>query len=378
MPLTSRGFGLLIAAPVLLYTGFAFGYPELTVLGSAALVALLGAVGYAAWRPRPVVARTAAPDRVTRGDASVVTLTVSRAGWFGGGTLTGYDRCGGGEVPIPPLRLRRTGTAAVDYPVPTDRRGVVAIGPLRAVRRDPLALVELSQRHGGTGRVLVYPRSHPLSSVPLGIARSLDGQADRVPHGSITFDALRQYVVGDDLRRVHWRTTARVGELMVREHVDTSRPRFVVLLDDRRSTYPDGEDFESACEGAASIIALAHREDLPIRLLLTSFPTGEHVGGARGLLDALAEATLVEADLTVAVRRLRLAALGDTLIVLTGPGGQRDIAAIGSLTGGYPSIVVAVFGADSDAATTQLPGLLVVNPNDGPDFARAWDGTGPW
>jgi uncharacterized protein (DUF58 family) len=77
-----------------------------------------------------------------------------------------------------------------------------------------------------------------MQAVPAGISRSLDGRLDRVPHGAITFDTLREYVIGDELRHVHWRTSARVGELMVREHVDTSPARIVVLLDDRIESWP--------------------------------------------------------------------------------------------------------------------------------------------
>src|SRR6185295_17135875 len=122
---------------------------------------------------------------------------------------------------------------------------------------DPLALVSAVRRYGGAVRVWVRPRVHPIAAVPVGLSRSMDGRVDRVPHGSITFAALREYVVGDDLRRVHWRTSARVGELMVREHVDTSLPRVVILLDDRAGAHvPDvsGEStFEAACEAAASV-----------------------------------------------------------------------------------------------------------------------------
>ena len=113
------------------------------------------------------------------------------------------------------------------------------VGPLRVTRHDPLGLVAVARGHGETVRVWVHPRIHPLTAVPAGVARSLDGRVDRVPHGSITFDTLREYVIGDELRHVHWRTSARVGELMVREHLDTSLPRMVVLLDDRSESYPD-------------------------------------------------------------------------------------------------------------------------------------------
>ena len=76
---------------------------------------------------------------------------------------------------------------------------------------------------------------------------------DTAPEGTIAFQGLRPYVVGDDLRMVHWRTTARTGTLMVKKHVDTNRPQVVVLLDDRAGSYPANRWFEEAVEVAASL-----------------------------------------------------------------------------------------------------------------------------
>ena len=385
MRVTARGVGLLVAAVALLATGFAFGYAELTVVGATAVVAIAFALAYAVWRPQLAVTRRADPDRVMRGEASRVTLDVHNASKVRGATLVAYDRCGTTSVPVPLLRLRAGSATSVDYPVPTERRGVVPIGPLRVVRSDPLGLLSLARSHGDMTRVWVYPRVHPLTAVPVGIVRSLDGRVDRVPQGTITFDALRQYVVGDELRHVHWRTTARVGELMVREHVDTSLPRLVVLLDDRRASYPDGEMFESACEAAASITLAAFHEELPVVLhLVSEAATAESgwgprrrrgVGGAarkvaRPYLDLLAEATLHgEADLDPAVARLRHRRQGDTLIFLTGPVGPDDIGRVGALRGAYPSIVVGTLGVH-DGAPSTMEGLLVLAAGDGADFAR--------
>ena len=143
-----------------------------------------------------------------------------------------------------------------------------------------------------------------LRAVPAGMARSLDGRIDKVPHGTITFDSLRAYVVGDELRRVHWRSSAKVGELMVREQLDTAEPTIVVLLDDRASAHPDvragvAESFESACEAAASIVAAAVREDLPVSLHLVT------AVAARPYLDVLTAATRGAGDLDATLRRVR-------------------------------------------------------------------------
>ena len=262
---TARGVGAVLAAAALIGGGFAFGYPELVVLGVAAAVAVLCALGYAARRLRLSVYREVQPERVTRGEPCAQTLTVRNGSRWLSATLIAQDRCGSASVPVPLLRLRPGHDTTVDYPIPTARRGVVRVGPLRVTRRDPLGLVGMARTSGGTAQVWVHPRTHPLVAVPVGVARSLDGRVDKVPHGTITFDALREYVIGDELRKVHWRTSARVGQLMVREDLDTSLPRVVVLVDDRRAAYKDltedgSPDFEAVCEAAAPRVILRMNE----------------------------------------------------------------------------------------------------------------------
>jgi uncharacterized protein (DUF58 family) len=324
-----------------------------------------------------------------RGEDSRMTLTVRNASRVLAATLIAYDRCGPATVPVPVLRLRPGRDTTTEYPVPTNRRGIVPIGPLRIVRRDPLGLATVARAHGEVASVWVYPKVHLLSAVPVGVVRSLDGRVDRVPHGTITFDTLREYVVGDELRHVHWRTTARIGELMVREHLDTSLPRLVILLDDRLAAHPgaaDGtaESFEAACEAAASIAVAAQREELPLALQAVS---GDAVGGdgrrstgIRPYLDLLAEARLRADgdgdDLGQAVSRLRHRRAGDTLIYLTGPGSTTDLGIVGSLRGAYPTIVVGALGGEG--LPSMVEGLVVLAAADGAEFAAEWDGVRAW
>ncbi|MFG3299748.1 DUF58 domain-containing protein [Micromonospora chersina] len=419
MGITARGVGLLVAAVVLLGVGFRYAYPELTVLGAAAGVAVGYALVTAAWRPRLTVERVADPDRVARGEPAAMVLTVRNTGRLRAANLLAEDRCGGRLVPVPVLRLRPGRDTEVRYPVPTRRRGVVPVGPLRVTRRDPLGLVALARSYGDMVPVWVHPRIHPLSAVPTGAGRSLDGRTDSVPHGSITFGSLREYVVGDELRRVHWRTSARVGELMVRENVDTSLPRLVVVLDNRAAAHPDrdagvAESFESGCEAAASVVAAAIREDLPVSLLLVA-PAEEPADAAddsrsrrgvrraepevshddssssrgvrraelelsRGPLDRLAAAELADGGedvLRAALTRLRQERLGDTLVFLTGPGARGDLGHVGALRGAYPSVVVGMFGAPEPTAAG-VAGLVVVDAADGAEFAAEWDGIRRW
>ena len=383
MTITSRGIGLLAGAALLLLVGFRFGYPELALLGTAAAIAVGCAAGNAAWRPRLDVTRVVDPDRVGRGESATVTLTVRNSARLRSANLLAEDRCGNRPVPVPLLRLRPGRDTTVSYPVPTHRRGVITVGPLRITGRDALGLVTVARSHGDAAQVWVHPRIHPMTATPSGVSRSLDGRVDRVPQGSITFDSLREYVVGDELRRVHWRTSAKVGELMVKEQLDTSLPRLVVLLDNRAAAYPrpvDGvvETFESACEAAASVVVAARREDLPVTLLLVAAdPGGE-------FLDRLAAAELPPGarggdgdPLRAATLRLRQERLGDTLVFLTGPAGRDDLGYLTALRSAYPSVVVGVFGADGPTPAAGA-GLVVIDAADGAEFAAEWDGVRRW
>ncbi|GGJ81576.1 hypothetical protein GCM10010123_09200 [Pilimelia anulata] len=372
MRLTGRGYGLAGAAAAAAGAGLGLRYPELVLVGAVAAALLLYGLVSCRIRPALAVRREIEPDRVDRGDPCAVTLHVANPSRWRGANLVATDRCGAGRAEVPVRNLRPGGRTAVRYPVPTDRRGVVPVGPLRVRRRDPFDLVRADREHGGTGRVRVYPRRHPLAGGPPGVTRSPDGRFDRVPAGTITFDALRGYVVGDDLRRVHWRASARAGELLVREHVDTSVPHPVLLLDDRAAAYGDPADFETACEAVASIVAAACAAGLPITLALVG-GAGVDSGprrpaGAGPYLDLLTEAAPTAAGpLTDAARRARALRYGDTLVLVTGGAARGELAEVTALRGRYAAVACVVCAADGAAGP---PGVLVAR--DGADFAAQW------
>lgn len=377
--ITARGIALVVAGVALLGVGLGFGYLELTVLGCGAVAAFAGSLLWAVWRPRLEVRREVRPDRVVRGEQCGAVVHVRNAARWRGASLIGHDRVGADTVTVPLLRLGAGKETSTPYPIPTGRRGVIDVGPLRISRRDPLDLVRATREYGEPARVWVHPRMHAIHSVPVGTARSLDGVIDKVAHGSITFHALREYVMGDDLRHVHWRTSAHIGELMVREHVDTSLPRIIVFLDDRAGVQ-DADSFEHAVEAAASILFAIVQAGLNVTLHLASGTVleGRAGHGIQPFLDALAEAELGgEPSLDTAAQRLRHRRVGDTLIAFTGAPEQSALEAIGALRDVYPSIVLGLIGHEGTGTAT-MAGLLVLNAADGADFARLWDGVGAW
>ena len=177
---------------------------------------------------------------------------------------------------IPRLRRGERGTAHLSPA--DDAARDLRHRTIEVTRRDPFDLFRVSRRHGRTERIWVYPRVLGFHPLPAGQTRHLEGpSSDTSPQGNITFHRLRDYVVGDDLRLVHWRSSARTGTLVVKHNVDTSQPYSVVVLDQRPGRYTE-EAFESAVDVAASVLVASSANKAPVELRLTDCST---IGGPR-------------------------------------------------------------------------------------------------
>jgi uncharacterized protein (DUF58 family) len=376
--LTPRGIAVAVSAVVLYVLALVLGYEELFVLAAVAIVALIGGAAWVALRPNLEVRREIEPRRVTRGDPALGLVRVTNRSRFPSVPAIATEPCGTVTVEVDLPRLPRGGAISKRYRLPTDRRAVVDVGPIAITRADPLVLWRTRRRHGEIERLWVHPRTFALAGLPAGRTRSLDGQAtDAVEHGSITFHALREYVVGDDLRHVHWKSSARVGTLMVREHVDTSLPQLTLLLDTRASVY-DEESFESAVEAAASVAVAASRAGYPLRLVTTC---GRSAGGrgigadAAPLLDLLAAiGPADDVDLRSVAVRLARERRGDTFVAVTGRTDTDDIAPVSSLARRFDDAVLVMIADDVDARIVSVPrSVQVLRAGDGEQFATRWN-----
>ena len=181
-------------------------------------------------------------------------------------------------------RVESGGHREVSYRVRSDLRGRYPLGPLQLRLTDPFGMCELTRSFTASDTLTVVPRIEPLPPVRLAgeasghgesrtRALALAGEDDVIPRG---------YRHGDDLRRVHWRSTARYGELMVRREEQPHRARCTVLLDTRRTAYhgigPDSA-FEWAVTGAASVAVHMLERGYAVRLLTD---TGACVPGRDG------------------------------------------------------------------------------------------------
>jgi uncharacterized protein (DUF58 family) len=242
-------------------------------------------------------------------------------------------------------RVESRGVREIDYRVRSDLRGRYTIGPLSVRITDPFGLVELTRGFTISDTLVVTPQVVALPHVRLSGEWTGGGDSRTRSVAAAGDDdvAPREYRQGDDLRRVHWRSTARRGELMVRREEQQWQSRGALLLDTRRYAHR-GEgprsSFEVAVSAAASIgVHLAH-EGLGLRLVTDQ--GAEHLtdtGLSWSLLDTLAVVRNSTArSLEMGVSALRQGG-GDGLIVAVlgslDPEEARELARLrhGGITG---------------------------------------------
>ena len=294
---TRRGWWLAAGAGAAFLTGRLLGIAELYVTGTAIVLVLGAAIALVVLRPPELTAaRRLSPGRVHCGEAGRVDLRLENRGRFRSPVVLARDPFDGGRrwarFRVAPIDAGNGATAA--YRVPTERRGVFQLGPMHIVRQDPLGLATHSTDVAGTATLIVYPHIDPIR--PLPHTRGHDPRGGTRPqpamgaHGD-EFYALRPYVVGDDMRRVHWAASARHEDLLIRQDELPWQGRAAVVLDDRAAlTTEDG--FEVAVSAAASILAACVGAGAEVRLLSTGGVDSGWGSGVRHLdllLERLAE-----------------------------------------------------------------------------------------
>ena len=381
--LTHRGWALLAAAVVLGIGGFLFGIEELYSVAAAALV-LIGAarawVGSRQWDVR--VIRHVRPARVPAGVAARVELAVVNHATRLSPILAAQDPFDGGRrwarFLIAPLRPGEVRWAA--YTLPTSRRGVFELGPLRLELRDPFGLSRVSIVGCPTSSLTVHPRVDPMRSRHVPAEPDPDMRVPLPVLGRIgdEFYGLREYRAGDDLRRVHWASTARTDQLMIRQPENLLQGRLTVAVDLRAAVH-DASTLEAALSAAASVVMAAIRNRIHVRLVTTTGidsgfgSTAAHGAAALDIL-AAAEARpgsslLDDLHLGAATGPVTLittqSAAGAELTVVTRAGGERATLVVFERSSAGPQRL----GLDRHPARCR-----VVSVRSGGSFLAAWEG----
>jgi uncharacterized protein (DUF58 family) len=328
--LTTRGRCFLAAALASALAALILGEKDL--LRVAVLLALLPllAAGYVGrTRYKLACTRSLDPHRVPVGATARVVLRLQNLSRLPTGTMLLEDRLPYALGSRPRLVLERLGAhqaSSVAYSVRADVRGRYEVGPLVVRLTDPFGLCELTRSFAAIDRLTVIPQVTQLPTIRLAgeYVGTGDSRARSVAVHGEDDAATREYRNGDDLRRVHWRSTARVGELMVRREEQPWESRATVVLDTRAVAHR-GEgptaSFEWAVSAAASIAIHLRHGGYKLRMVTDAGVDvdANEIDGEGAVLDHLAEVKLSQhGDIATLVERVRKRSDGGLVIGLFG------------------------------------------------------------
>jgi uncharacterized protein (DUF58 family) len=293
----------------------------------------------------------------------------------------------GNSVRVPISKLSSGEGVSHAYGLRCSRRGVYQIGPLVAVANDPLGLAQRETLVAEPFELLVHPRIELVTDRPL--TRQHEDPPLRPPvskpwpSGS-EFYGMREYVPGDDTRRIVWRASARTGKVMVREAEQGITDKITIVLDTDRGSHSRDEDglsesFETGIRVAASLGVQHLRDGYEVR---TECNGGALTRPLRGfssqllLLDAMARLELDREPLSAVIRRLlNTARREDHNVLITPRISPLEASQLKLLLDtGVSVLVVALLWDEEDADTVARAGSLgcqVVGLRPGQDITGA-------
>lgn len=379
MAISSFVFGRLTGMRELLMAGTALG--GILLVGWAAVLARRGTV---------TADRSLSTTRTAVGHAVRVELTVRASGSLGVGPVLLSDtlppRLGASvRLALPSGSRRRERSVA--YMLTPRLRGRYAIGPLEITHTDPFGATSVRRTVEGSSTLVVYPAFEEISVLPAGVHRlgvirhsPLLGVGDE-------FYSLRAYEEGDDLRKVHWPSSMKLGQLVVRQEELLAEPRALVVLDTcankHRGRGPTAS-IEAAVSACASVGVLALRRRMRLEvvtsdgpLLAVPAPTEEQFLEALAVLRPSRNKDLVAAAERAGARR-------PAVVVVITPGlsgaEMRALAlrARGAMGGAVVHVDAGSFGtgrAPLRTASLAGLGLPIVVLRAGQSMRVAWQGS---
>ncbi|MGE0877644.1 MAG: DUF58 domain-containing protein [Acidimicrobiia bacterium] len=377
--LTRQGWFAVVTAAVSVVAGRVLGIIELYVLGAGlALLVVLCLLWVRRVKIDMYITRDVHPLTIHAGNSARIDLGVRNDASRRTPVLRLRDPVAGtrgATLNLAPLPPEAVATAA--YRLPTTKRGIIEIGPLSVEVNDPLGLASARTEAAQRVELTVYPKVEPLSPVPNSGGRDPHAGTDHpnaLGRRGEDFYAIRSYVVGDDIRRIHWPTTARFDDLMVRQEEMPWQGRVTVLLDVRRTAHTD-DSLEEAISAAASLVVASWKHGDIVRLVATDgtdtgvTPGHEH---AQAVLEHLATVQAASrGSLTSCAEAIeRSPHGGGALVIVLGRVFADETDQLDRLRRIYSSVTVAAFLADDTAVVP--PSVRLFTANTAADFATTW------
>lgn len=355
--MTPRGVGLLLGGIGAAVGGWFAGWPELTALGAIAVTLVVLVLLTLSRGIKVGLTVDATSMRVVRGEHASVRVSLSSRGRRR--ALRLVEGAVRQPVRTVPVRGGRSREIVLDVPVSTAKRGLHPLGPFTVVRGDPWSIVRASVGSAPEGTLLVRPRTHPVRRGFATREQVGDAEAMTRRRGEDHFFALRDYVLGDEPRNVHWRSSARSGKLVVRQKVAAAVDGVLIVLDTDSTAYASvdafsagfvEERFEEAVEVAASLCLARAEGGQQVHLATTSRhqPRIAPGAGVSSFIDALA---VVAHTLPVDTHAAEIPALArkarcSHVIVVTGTP-SADLVSTLRRCGGLGPVLIRVGGEPS-------------------------------
>ena len=299
---TPTGWALVVLIAVSLILSATLEWVEALACALAGVVALVLAATRVAWKSPHVVSIRVPNERIVAGQTAVGEILVrnERARPVRSGIIELPIGSGTGEFVVPPLGSHEKWDEM--FLISSRHRGLIHVGPARAVRSDALGLLRRVRVWDEPVILHVHPRTVRVPFDATGFQLDVEGvSTGKLSSSDVSFHALRDYEPGDDRRAVHWQSTARLGKLIVRQYEETHRSHHLIVLDTARSSW-DRDAFEDGVSVAASLALAGISASRTV-----SFAAGKRwipATGAVSMLDSLASLTYSgRSNITALVRR---------------------------------------------------------------------------
>ncbi|NEM90437.1 DUF58 domain-containing protein [Galbitalea soli] len=268
--LTPLGWAMIVVVPAAFVAGYGLGWMELVLVAWAGLVIAVVAAIYLVGRSPITIELRVPHSRVVVGEGASgqVTVVNPRSRRVLGSTIEIPIGAGLAEVVLP--NLRKEAVFIHEFAIPTARRGIVPVGPVRTIRADPIGLVRRELVWTEERSLFVHPKTIAIPSTSTGFVHDLEGNPTRdLTNSDVSFHALREYQPGDERRYIHWRSSAKTGRYMVRQFEETRRSHLVVALSLATGDYANDEEFELAVSVAGSLGIRAIRDARTVSVLVS-------------------------------------------------------------------------------------------------------------
>ncbi|KQV07666.1 DUF58 domain-containing protein [Leifsonia sp. Root112D2] len=374
------GWLVLAAAAVSFLLSIVLGWVEFTFLGATLLAGFLIAVCFVFGRSTYSVLIELNPRRVVAGDRALGRMLVTNSGGRAVLPTRMELPVGAGVAEFMVPRLAPGAESEELFAMPTHRRALILAGPAISVRGDQLGIVRRTVSWTEQVELFVHPQTTRLLATARGLVRDLEGQTSAViTNSDLAFHALRQYEAGDDIRNVHWRTSARTGQLMVRQYTETRRSQLLLVQSAETTHYASDDEFELAISVMASIGSQVIREKTNLNVVWEKATLRNR--SVTALLDDSCRIQPVSGEhaslrdfVRAATRKLPVPSL--TVVVVGSQASTQEVRSVSTLYGQDTVLIAVRVELGAQPALAKIGGTMLATVGKLSDLPAILDRTG--